>query len=331
MIHVILSGGVGSRLWPLSRQSRPKQYIPLFEDKSLFQLCALRNQSFCKDLVIVGNRKNLDLSREDLKAIGITNYFEITETVPRNTAPAIAFAALSRHPEEILLVTPSDHVVEHHEAYQTAILAAKGLAEENNLITFGIPPSRAETGYGYIEYEGNKVLSFREKPNLDTARQMMQSGHFLWNSGMFCFKAGVYLTELKKYAPVVYKQSVAAWENKKGSELSREFSLEIPTISVDYAVMEKSNKIKVVPTMEMGWNDLGTFNALWDYWNGQNKEKESPKNLIIGTQKPVFFVGLDNMIFVETEDAILVLPRNKSQEVKELYEYLEKENPGLVE
>lgn len=330
MINVILSGGVGSRLWPLSRKSCPKQYIPLFDHQSLFQLCAQRNLDLCQGLIIVGNRNNQQLSKENLAAIGIDQYSEITEAVPRNTAAAIAFAAWQAQPDDILLITPSDHVIGNLPAYKEAIKEAEQLAEDNFLVTFGISPTRPETGYGYIEHQEYEVLSFREKPNSDTARQMLRAGNFLWNSGMFCFKAKIFLNELKHHAPEVYAKAQEVWQHKSGGCLPENLSLQIPSISVDYAVMERSNLIKVVPTTHLEWNDLGTFDALGEYMEARKSGNQKSQHLIIGTDKPVFFVGQENMVFVETDDAILILPRAKSQDVKELYERLEKDQPDLV-
>jgi len=330
MINVILSGGVGSRLWPLSRKSCPKQYIPLFDQRSLFQLCAQRNADICQELMVVGNQSNQQLSRENLAAIGINKYQEITEAVPRNTAAAIAFAAWQAQPEDILLISPSDHIIGNLPAYHDAVKEAEQLAQKDFLVTFGIKPTRPETGYGYIEHQDYEVLSFREKPNSDTARQMLRAGNFLWNSGMFCFKAKIFLEELQHYAPEVYTKALTAWQQKSGGCLPEDLSLQIPSTSVDYAVMERSKRIKVVPTTDLEWNDLGTFEALWEYTEAQKSDNQKSQHLIIGTDKPVFFIGQENMVFIETDDAILILPKDKSQDVKALYEKLEKEQPDLV-
>ncbi|HET8574006.1 MAG TPA: mannose-1-phosphate guanylyltransferase [Edaphocola sp.] len=330
MINVILSGGVGSRLWPLSRKSCPKQYIPIFDHQSLFQLCAQRNLEVCRSIIVVGNRNNQQLSKKNLAAIGINRYSEITEAIPRNTAAAIAFAAWQAQPEDILLITPSDHIIGNLPAYQNAIREAQDLAKEDFLVTFGISPTRPETGYGYIEHQDYEVLSFREKPNSDTARQMLRAGNFLWNSGMFCFKAKIFLEELKRHAPEVYAKAYIAWQHKAGSHLPEDLSRQIPSTSVDYAVMERSSRIKVVPATNLEWSDLGTFEALWEYMDARKPWHQKNQHLIIGTGKPVFFLGQENMVYVEADDAILILPRAKSQEVKELYEQLEKAQPELV-
>ncbi len=332
LIHVILSGGVGSRLWPLSRKSRPKQYIPLFEGKSLFQLCAIRNRDLCDRQLVVGNINNYKLSRKNMEALGYGDYHSIIEYWPRNTAAAIAFAALSCNSEDIMLVTPSDHVIDGVQAYNDAVQEAVSLAKGNNLVTFGIRPNRPETGYGYIEFENNDVKSFREKPDYETADAFVQSGRFLWNSGMFCFKAGVFLEELGLYQPALLAAAQEAWDNKSYDFLPDEQSRRIPSLSVDYAVMEHSERLKVVPAA-FGWSDLGSFGALWDYKESRGKKQRLPgqgNNLVLGTTKHVEFIGVENMILVETEDAILVLPKEKSQDVKLVYERLEQEKPGLL-
>ena len=194
--NVILSGGVGSRLWPLSRKSHPKQYLPLFQEKSLFELTIQRNRPIADKLMVIGNRDNDHLSQEVLDKLDV-NYLKIVEAVPRNTAAAIAFAALAVDENDILIVTPSDHLIEDMEAYQDAMKRAIDLAKNDFIVTFGVQPTRPETGYGYIEHKGDKVISFREKPNHITAQDFIEQGNFLWNSGIFCFKAKVLLKELK--------------------------------------------------------------------------------------------------------------------------------------
>ena len=329
IVQVILTGGVGSRLWPLSRKSRPKQYIPLFGNKSLFQLCAIRNKELIDSLLIVGNQSNQQLSKENLNSIDIFDYDEIVEVTPRNTAAAIAFAAFSVPEETVLLVTPSDQVVTGENLYSDAINEAIQLAKEDNLVTFGIKPKRAETGYGYIEFDGNTVVSFREKPNKEKAEQYCKSGRYLWNSGMFCFKAGVFLEELKNYEPEIYNFSKNAFDNRVNNTLGLEDSNLIPSKSVDYAVMERSSKIKVVCS-EFGWSDLGSFDSLWEHLDS-HEEGPTRQNLVLGTDKHVEFLGVDNIVLVETDDAILILPRSLSQEVKNIYERLEKEKPELLQ
>ena len=327
VINVILSGGIGSRLWPLSRKSRPKQYIPIFEDKTLFRMCALRNRNIADHIQVIGNVDNYKLSRQEFETAGIERYTEVIEATPRNTAASIAFAAFTAAPEDILLITPSDHVIKGEEVYEKALKEAIALAEENVIVTFGATPSRPETGYGYIEHDDSfTVTAFKEKPDLETAQEYVNSGKYLWNSGMFCVKASVYLEELNKYAPKVYETSLKTIEKADQGFLQLDDMLEIPSISVDYAVMERSARIKVVP-FHFEWSDLGSFDALWEYFE---KSGSSQKNLVLGSKKHVEFIGVENIVLVETDDAILVLERSKAQEIKTLYERLEKENPQLL-
>ena len=327
--HVVLTGGVGSRLWPLSRKSRPKQYLKIFENESLFQKTVKRNANITKDLIIVGNIDNYHLSKEATNDfnIDITNIIEAT---PRNTAAAIAFAALASEPDDVLLVTPSDHLIQGEHTYEKALTTAIDLAEQGNIVTFGIQPTKPETGYGYIEFEGDQVLSFREKPNKETAEGFIEQGNFLWNSGMFCFKANVFLEELKKFEPDVYEKSLEAWQTNKNGELDLQASLKIPSISVDYAVMERSEKIKVVSS-NFKWSDLGSFESVYEYLLSTGHEVDPNGNITIGTTKYTAFVGLKNTIFVYTDDANLILKKEEAQGVKKIYKALDKVNSRLLD
>lgn len=330
IIHVILSGGVGSRLWPLSRKSRPKQYIPMFGGKSLFQLTAERNKGLVDEVIIVGNKDNYHLSQADLAAVGIHTYRQIMEAEPRNTAAAIAFAALAAQPEDVLLITPSDHIIGDEAAYAEAIGHAIQCTQADYLVTFGIKPTKPETGYGYIEYDGNDVLSFREKPDFVTAQSFMEQGTFLWNSGLFCFKAGVYLHELHGHEPLLYHAAQQAWGAQTAGFLPAAETAHIPAKSVDYAVMEKSSLIKVIPS-HFTWSDLGSFEAMWDYFEqDENCPHLHQNNLVLGTTKHVEFLGVEGVVLVETPDAILVVSKEKSQEVKGIYEKLEREKSELL-
>ncbi|WP_209391138.1 MULTISPECIES: mannose-1-phosphate guanylyltransferase [unclassified Chryseobacterium] len=320
--NVILSGGVGSRLWPLSRKQHPKQFLKLFSGKALFELTAERNQKVVDEIMVVGNTDHIEWSKELLNDISIPKTF-ITETAARNTAAAIAFAALAVDPDDVLIITPSDHLIQNQDAYEKAIKEAVELAKKDFLVTFGVVPSKPETGYGYIEYEGKDVLSFREKPNTETAQEFLERGTFLWNSGMFCFKAGVLLDELKKYQPEVLDKCSEAWNASENQCLNMEASLQIPSISIDYAVMERSKRIKVVPA-HFRWNDLGSFESLYDYLRSTGHPVDENGNMVIGTEIFTAFVGLKDSILVHTPDALLILHKEKSQDVKKVYNQLEK-------
>jgi len=326
--HVILTGGVGSRLWPLSRKSQPKQYLPLFEGKSLFEMTAERNATVAEKLIVVGSKDNCHLSRTILENSGV-EYLDIVEAVPRNTAAAIAFAAFASDPEDILIITPSDHVIDGDSAYAQSMAEAVEKAKQNFIVTFGVHPTKPETGYGYIEHKGDEVLSFREKPNLVTAQDFIDRGNFLWNSGMFCFKAGVLLEELKAYQPEVYEKSLIAWTANENGRLDEALSMDIPSISVDYAVMERSKKIKVVPAI-FSWSDLGSFDSVYDYLKLKGHKVDESGNMVIGNDNYTAFLGLENTIFVYTPTANLILHKEHSQEVKNVYNHLEKNKPHLL-
>lgn len=328
VINVILSGGVGSRLWPLSRKSTPKQYLALFDGKSLFELTVRRNSNFCEETVIVGGKDNYQLSREVMDRVVGAKYSEIIEASPRNTAAAIAFAALSVNKNDILLVTPSDQLIQEGDTYSEAINKAIDLAKGGALVTFGLVPTKPETGFGYVEYKGNEVLSFREKPSRELAERFIASGDFLWNSGMFCFQAGVFLEELGRHEPEILRTSEEAFSALNDGFLPLDLSMKIPSLSVDYAVMEKSDRIKVVPS-RFAWSDMGSFDALYEYTPADSEARQG-SNLVFGSEKHVEFVGLEDVILVETRDAILVLNRSAAQDVKKVYERLEKTKPDLL-
>ncbi|AZB10279.1 mannose-1-phosphate guanylyltransferase [Chryseobacterium sp. G0162] len=319
IINIILSGGVGSRLWPLSRKHRPKQYLNIFGKKSLFQLTATRNISLCDRLTVIGNTDNFELSSEALQEINIQEYQQIVEASPRNTAAAIAFAAFSADKDDILLITPSDHLIEDEEEYARSVNEAIQLAKQDSIVTFGLVPTKPETGFGYIQVHGNNVLGFREKPNLETAQEFIVKGNFLWNSGMFCFKAGIFLEELKKYQPEVYTKSEIAFNARIGDKLPLRESMDIPSISVDYAVMEKTDRLKVVKS-NFKWSDMGSFESLYNYLKNNGHPTDENGNMVIGSNIHTEFLGIKKSILVVTEDAILVLKREKSQDVKKICE-----------
>jgi mannose-1-phosphate guanylyltransferase len=326
--HVILTGGVGSRLWPLSRKSQPKQYLDLFEDKSLFEMTVVRNTPLVSDVIVVGNIDNSHLSTKVMNKLGVA-YTSIVEASPRNTAAAIAFAAFAAAPDAILVVTPSDHIITEAVDYASAIIEAVALASEGHLVTFGIKPSKPETGYGYIEFEGTTVLAFHEKPSLEKALGFLEQGNYLWNSGLFCFKAGVYLEELKKQEPEVYASSKKAWDSNVNGVLDYDLSMQIPSISVDYAVMERSKNIRVVPS-SFGWSDLGSFESVYDYLVETGHPVDKKGNISIGSKIHTAFVGLENCLLVHSKDALLILQKENSQEVKQVYQELQAINSPLL-
>lgn len=328
LTHVVLTGGIGSRLWPLSRKSLPKQYLELFDGQSLFEKTVARNENIFNKTIVVGNIENYKMSNSIMEKFN-RPFIHIVEAVPRNTAAAIAFAAFASKPEDILLITPSDHIIEGSDSYETALQQAIALASEDYLVTFGIKPTKPETGYGYIEFENENVIAFHEKPNLVTATAYLKNGNYFWNSGLFCFTAGKFLSELEKQEPEVYLTSKKAWEANKNGFLNYELSLNIPSISIDYAVMERSKNIKVVPTY-FDWSDLGSFESVYDYLVQKDHPIDANKNIVIGTSKHTTFIGVKSCILIYTADALMVLQKENSQEVKQVYQQLESISSPLL-
>lgn len=319
--HVVLTGGIGSRLWPLSRKTLPKQYLELFDGESLFEKTVIRNENDSIKTIVVGNIENYKMSNAIMSKFH-KHFTHIVEAVPRNTAAAIAFAALASKPDDILLITPSDHIIEGRDLYHNALRQAITLANHDYLVTFGIKPTKPETGYGYIEFEDENVIAFHEKPDFETAISYLENGNYFWNSGLFCFKAGKYLAELEKQEPEVYKTSKKAWDANINGFLDYDLSLQIPSISIDYAVMELSKDIKVVPA-HFDWSDLGSFESVYDYLVQRGHPIDANKNIVIGTSMHTTFIGVKNCILIYTSDALMVLQKENSQEVKQVYQQLE--------
>jgi len=345
MTNIILCGGSGTRLWPISRTLMPKQFVKLFDDKSLFQLTVERNSKVCDSQFIVSNSEQYFLALDQLEELHKIHNRYLLEPVGRNTAPAIALACMALEPDELVLVTPSDHLIKDENEYEKVLQQAKELAEENNLVTFGITPSFAETGFGYIEAEDFDVKAFHEKPDLGTATKYLEAGNYYWNSGMFMFKAGVFLEELKKYSPKIYEMSKQALGNdalassNSGDNTSasmirikHDAMQNIPEDSIDYAVMEKSQKVKVVPS-NIKWSDVGSFDSLYnelpkDENNNTTNEKyiqiDSKNNLIYGNDRYIATVDVDDMIVVDTGDALLISKKGSSQKVKQVVNEIRK-------
>ncbi|MBB4802517.1 mannose-1-phosphate guanylyltransferase [Flavobacterium nitrogenifigens] len=319
--HVILTGGVGSRLWPLSRKTLPKQYLELFDGESLFEKTVARNLNISDKTIVVGNIENYKMSN-DIMSKFEKPFTHIVEALPRNTAAAIAFAAFASEPDDVLLITPSDHIIDGNDLYTNALKKAIALANQDYLVTFGIKPTKPETGYGYIEFEDENVIAFHEKPNLETATTYLEKGNYFWNSGLFCFKASKFLAELASQEPEVYWASKTAWEENKDGFLDYELSLNIPSISIDYAVMERSESIKVVPA-QFEWSDLGSFESVYDYLVDKGHPIDANRNIVIGTSLHTTFIGVKNCILIYTADALMVLQKENSQDVKQVYQQLE--------
>jgi mannose-1-phosphate guanylyltransferase len=326
--NVILSGGVGTRLWPLSREACPKQFLKIFNGRSLFQETVLRNQPHCDDAIMIGNQATRSLWNEQLAEMGCAIGQEIVESTPRNTAAAIAFAALSVDRDDLLFITPCDHQIGNPEEYEIAVQRAFELALEDKLVTFGILPRSPHTGYGYMQHEGEQVLAFREKPDAETARSFLSKGGYLWNSGMFCFRAGKFLEALGEWEPEILSSSKVALEKSVLNIVDKEASLHIPSKSVDYAVMEKSKDIAVVPSL-FDWSDLGSFVALKEYMEGASDNGYLQNgNLVFSSKLNVSILGLQDIIVVDNEDVLLIASKEGVDTIKEEYETVTQQKPA---
>ena len=339
---VILSGGVGSRLWPLSREYYPKQLLALVGQQTLLQNTVTRLEGLANQSapLMVCNENHRFLVAEQLRNIGVSAAHIILEPIGRNTAPATAVAALtalSHDPEALLLVLPADHLIADAAVFREAVTAGIPLAQANYLVTFGIVPNCPETGYGYINaidsIEKTAALSvkrFVEKPDLNTAQQYIDSGEYYWNSGMFLFKASQYVKELETYAPAIMKacrESINnASEDQDFLRLDAEVFKSCPSDSIDYAVMENTHAAVVIP-LDAGWNDVGAWSSLWEV-----SEQDSEGNVTLGDvlsekvrdcylraeHRLLAAIGVENLIIVETADAVLVAHKDHVQDVKQI-------------
>lgn len=339
MIPVILSGGSGTRLWPLSRGQYPKQFLPLVSDNTMLQETLLRLSGLeqLQPPIAVCNEDHRFMLAEQLWEIHSKPAAIILEPIGKNTAPAVALAALSaQSPDDVLLVLPADHVINNIKAFHTAVNQARELAEQGYLVTFGIVPTEPETGYGYIKRASSpqgaafNVEAFVEKPNLETAKHYLQTGNYFWNSGMFAFKAGVYLQELEKFNPAMLETCRRALTTAKIDldfvRLNKEIFSTCPSDSIDYAVMEKTDKAVVIP-LDADWNDVGSWSALWDVTdkddsgnaiNGDVLTVDTKNSYIHAGSRLVAAIGVRDLVIIETADAVMVAPKDRVQEVKDI-------------
>jgi mannose-1-phosphate guanylyltransferase/mannose-6-phosphate isomerase len=343
IIPVILCGGSGSRLWPVSRELHPKPFIRLHDGQSLLQKAYLRGTSLpgVSHLITVTNRELFFKTQDEFNEVRTSKIPDsyILEPFGRNTAAAIASAAIHAkklHGDDaILLVLPADHLITDHEAFTRAVLEAVELAKAGKLVTFGIKPDGPETGYGYIEAKGNEVMRFVEKPSLEKAQEYLASGRFYWNSGIFCFTAGAMLHEMQAHCPDILESTKRCIEHSRGAtgeaysqlELNADLFKAVPDDSIDYAVMEKSNQVAVVPC-KIGWSDIGSWVALGDLTaadangnrvQGQALLHRTVNCTIQSDDRIVGTVGVENLIIVDTDDAVLVANKASAQDVKHLY------------
>ena len=352
LIPTILCGGAGSRLWPVSRELHPKPFIRLADGQSLLQKAWLRGAVLpgVTETLTVTNRELIFKTEDEYREVAGTRYTNlpnsfILEPFGRNTAPAIAAAALhmaaSHGDDAVLLVLAADHLITDQPAFALAVTEAIRLAAQGKLVTFGIKPVSPETGYGYIEADGNKVVRFVEKPGLETAREYVESGNYLWNSGMFCFSAGTMLAEMQLHCPDILAATRACLEQSlqvqgKGNtriELDPDSFGLVPDDSIDYAVMEKSGNVAVVPC-DIGWSDIGSWNALGELTapdargnriSGEVMLHDVSNCYIQSNQRIIGAVGIDGLVVIDTPDALLVADRDRVQDVKLLYARLKSE------
>ncbi|OUY06683.1 mannose-1-phosphate guanylyltransferase/mannose-6-phosphate isomerase [Acinetobacter populi] len=349
ILPVIMAGGSGTRLWPLSRTQYPKQFLKLSPDGyTLLQATLLRLKNLdCAAPILICNEEHRFLAAEQMREIGIHAKI-ILEPEGKNTAPAISLAALYQtqtatiDSDTVLLVLAADHVITEQENFEHSIQQALELAQNNKLVTFGIVPTHAETGYGYIEkgqveLSGFVVKRFVEKPDATTAQQYLDSQQFLWNSGMFMFKTDAYLKELQHYADDIYTSCLAAIKETKPDldfiRIDKEAFRQCRSESIDYAVMEHTQDAVVVP-LDANWNDVGSWSALW---NIQTKNDQgnvihgdvitvnSQNSYIYGESRLVGLLGVENLVVIETKDAVLVANKDKVQDIKKIVEKLKQE------
>lgn len=343
MYGIILAGGSGSRLWPLSRELYPKQLLNLNSEKSLLQT-TFERLKFCmpsENIISITNTKHTSNVKMQLGEL-VENSVVLAEPVSKNTAPAIALAVKyimqKSNSDPVILVVPSDHLIEDIEKFSSTVEKGNKLAEEGYIVTFGIEPNYPETGYGYINTiekieNGYKVKEFVEKPDLETAKKYLSAGTYFWNSGIFMFKASTMINEIEKLAPEISKVSQNVDFNKANDIPFLEFD-KMPNISIDYAIMEKSNKIALVK-LESDWNDLGSWQSIYDVspkdkdnnvFIGHVLDEGSKGSFVYSSSKLVATIGLEDTVIVETEDAILACKKDNTQEVKHIYETLKKQN-----
>lgn len=346
IVPVILSGGSGTRLWPLSREAYPKQFLPLVDQNTMLQNTALRIAGLADVAtpLVVCNQEHRFMVAEQLRAIGIQPATAILEPVGRNTAPAVAVAALHAQcdgADPTLLILPADHVIADVEGFRTAVRQVATHAEAGRLITFGIVPTAPETGYGYIKAGAPlddsgvcAVERFVEKPDADTAQTYLRSGAYSWNSGMFMFRASAFLAELERLAPTMLAACQQALATGRADRdflwLDSAAFAACPKDSIDYAVMEKTDHAVVLP-LEVGWNDVGSWSALWEVGerNGDGNiargdviEVDTRDSYVDATSRLVATVGVEHLVVVETADAVLVATKDRVQDVKTVVDRL---------
>ncbi len=354
LVPVVLSGGIGARLWPASRNATPKQLLPLVGDVSMIRATIDRVGSLgsIERTVVVTNRDHAEAIRGDIAGTPYAGATLILEPVGRNTAPAVAVAAMevmADGDDPLILVLPSDHTIGDEEAFAAAVTRGLAAASAGFLVTFGIEPASPETGYGYIK-SGSEVspgvfraAAFKEKPDLQTATGYVESGEYLWNSGMFLFKASVFLAELAVHTPSMHADAERAWTLSDRTEstvaLDPTAFGRIDGDSIDYAVMEKTTNAAVIP-VDPHWSDVGSWSSLWDIGDkddngnvmtGDTIVVDVDNSYIRGSDRLVAVVGLSDVVIVDTPDALLVTTRDRAQDVKVVVDRLQAEGRPEIE
>jgi mannose-1-phosphate guanylyltransferase/mannose-6-phosphate isomerase len=346
LIPVVLCGGAGSRLWPVSREMHPKPFMQLADGESLLQ------KTYARALRLPGVREVVTVTNRDLYFKTADEYASACpqEAVPatfllepfgRNTAAAVAAAALqvqqTHGDQALMLVLPADHLIADQPAFRAAVELAMHIARDGNIVTFGIRPDRAETGFGYIEFEGHTVRRFVEKPDAATAAEYLRSGRFLWNSGMFCFKAGAMLAEMAALCPEILEATRACLSNARTSigpalrqvEFQAESFGKVPEDSIDYAVMERTGMASIVPC-EIGWSDIGSWIAVSELSDPDGQGNRINGRTVLHDTRDCYFqsdrligaVGVRDLVVIDTPDALLVADRSRAQDVKQLFSQL---------
>ena len=351
ILPVIMAGGSGTRLWPLSRGNYPKQFLTLSGEYTMLQSTLNRLDGLDHSpAMLICNEEHRFIAAEQVRQLGVEHSGIFLEPVGRNTAPAIALSALKaleNGEDPLLLVLAADHVINDTSAFQQSVNQAATLAEQGKLVTFGIVGDKPETGYGYIkrgeQYQSGFVVErFVEKPNEATAQDYIKSGDYYWNSGMFLFKASRYLDELKAFRPYIYaacEKAIKVQNDDMDFVRVDKAAFEVcPDESIDYAVMEHTKDAVVVP-MDAGWSDVGGFSALWEVsaqdengnaFKGDVKAVDTKNTLVFGEDKLVATVGVEDLVIVNTKDAVLVAHKNKSQQVKAIVNQLKAEERSEV-
>lgn len=345
IIPIILSGGAGTRLWPLSREDHPKQFLSLISDKTMIQETLLRLDGLeTGNPIISCGEGHRFLVAQQIGEITNKKPVILLEPMAKNTAPAIAAAccaAMKQDKDAVVVVLPSDHVIADVKAFQNAVMTAAKEAEKGSLVTFGIVPTFPSTGYGYVKASGEEIDGaytlgeFVEKPCLEKAEEYLASGEYSWNSGMFVFKASSFIDELKKYKPEMAALSIEAFEKASDDNdfirLNKDAFAKIEGDSIDYAVMEKTSKGKIVK-LNAGWNDVGSWTAIYDISRKDTNMNvfkgediialDTTSSFIRGGKHTIATIGLDNVVIVDSDDALLIATKDKIQDVKKVAEII---------